>query len=59
LNEARSGSGGGLDFMELRHALARLRIAFEVWVVAITGTSVSLYLLPRRPARERRVSETP
>jgi hypothetical protein len=35
----------GLDFMELRGAPLGLRIAFEVWVIAIAGTLVGLYLM--------------
>jgi hypothetical protein len=36
----------GLDFMELRRAPVGLRMAFEVWVIAIAAALVGLYLLP-------------
>jgi Prokaryotic Cytochrome C oxidase subunit IV len=36
----------GLDFMELRRAPLGLRLAFEIWVIAIAGALVGLYLLP-------------
>ncbi|HKT71299.1 MAG TPA: cytochrome C oxidase subunit IV family protein [Steroidobacteraceae bacterium] len=35
----------GLDFMEVRHAPLVLRIAFEVWLLAITVALIALYWL--------------
>ena len=35
----------GLEFMELRHADAVLRIAFELWVLLVGATVVGVYLL--------------
>lgn len=35
----------GLDFMELRHADRRLRLAFEAWILVIGGVVVGCYLL--------------
>ncbi|MSQ68592.1 MAG: hypothetical protein EXR83_10425 [Gammaproteobacteria bacterium] len=32
-----------LDFMELRHAPAALRLAFECWTLTVAGTLVALY----------------
>lgn len=32
-----------LDFMELRHAPAALRGAFECWTLTVAGTLVALY----------------
>lgn len=34
-----------LHFMELRHAPLPLRIVFEAWVLAVTGSVVTLYVL--------------
>lgn len=34
-----------LHFMELRHAPLPLRIVFEGWVLAVTGSLITLYLL--------------
>ena len=33
----------GLDFMELRRAPVALRLAFELWLVALGGTLLVLY----------------
>jgi hypothetical protein len=35
----------GLDFMELRHAPLPLRIAFELWCVAVCALLIVLYWL--------------
>jgi predicted membrane channel-forming protein YqfA (hemolysin III family) len=33
----------GLDFMELRRAQVPLRLAFEVWLLVIAGTLMTMY----------------
>lgn len=33
-----------LDYMELRHAPIPMRIAFEIWAVAVTGMLIGFYL---------------
>lgn len=34
----------GLDFMELRHADRRLRLAFEAWILVVGATVIGCYL---------------
>jgi heme/copper-type cytochrome/quinol oxidase subunit 4 len=33
-----------LHFMELRHAPRALRVVFELWVLAVSGALIALYL---------------